>query len=214
MTLEVIEILTALLVVITGIYAYLTHKIAKATETSVAVIREQLAIAEKSANAAAKSADAAREEFVATHRPRLRLRRAFAAQGAPDEAIEVTLFLANVGETPCRLVGSAAALKLITGATFEPEAGVELEGEQPNVLISPGGEFSIALISPMKWGQDSAITHEFDEPDRGLILYGQFLYLDDSPRQVPRRMSFKRRYNFRNSHFYLAEPDSPFEYSD
>jgi hypothetical protein len=37
----VIESLTAILVVITGVYAYLTHRIAKATESSVAAINRQ-----------------------------------------------------------------------------------------------------------------------------------------------------------------------------
>jgi hypothetical protein len=37
----VVESLTAILVVITGVYAYLTHRIAKATEASVAAINRQ-----------------------------------------------------------------------------------------------------------------------------------------------------------------------------
>jgi hypothetical protein len=128
--------------------------------------------------------------------------------------VEVQLVLANVGETPCRLLASAIRLDLVKNEPFDPERGPEPHDQEGDVRIMPGSQFNIYYSGSRRWGSDGAMTHEFAEPHLGLILYGIFIYEDESTLRVPRRMSFKRRYNLRTSHFYLAETDSPFEYAD
>lgn len=158
-------------------------------------------------------------EFVATHRPRMRLRDAYALKLTDNEVIEVCYTLANVGETPCLVVGSALDLRLVTSSQFGIEEGPFTKDGRNEIgpLRLGAGESAdlIFKLPSMRWNPNNqALYHAFAEPGYGLIFYGHVIYEDESPRRVRRHLSFKRKYDHSDSRFYTAQSSSPLEYAD
>lgn len=157
----------------------------------------------------------ARDEFSASHRPKLLLRDASAWPARKldsGERIEVTYTIVNVGDTPCRIIQSATNLEFTQG-------GVAL------LLVSL--HRNVVTQIRLEAGESSPETHKDEtlswnintfgyypnNPDVGLWFSGHIVYVDD--RKVMREMAFRRRYNPGIRRFEYAKGTPPgLDFSD
>jgi hypothetical protein len=171
----------------------------------------------------------ARDEFNATHRPRIILREAYTA---PDNGHPITVFytLANTGGTKATIVRSKFAIfSSIKGGTkrqiqFDGELiGGEIDNVIPANHVIEAGAFYESACATQKamWSTNwhTVITSDGGEmvvrslgPNASeLFFYGKVLYRDAGG--IVRGMAFYRILD-RDSHRFIPIGDPQLEYSD
>jgi hypothetical protein len=164
----------------------------------------------------------ARDEFIATHRPRVTLRRAYAPVDDPLEGpIKVNYTLANVGET--RAIIQKVALRV----EFRPQSGYPLHAlpiaEEEFDVSSPetgavieAGESREFLFTVTGQVWDLPRKRKFLIPNQGLFFIGLVLYADDAPRKTQRRTAWYRKYSIDSQSFgrLVWDADNEYKYAD
>jgi hypothetical protein len=121
-----------------------------------------------------KSVRLAREEFLSTHRPRIRVRRVLVDKD------RVSYTIANVGDTPAHITGGVVRLTFrpreFGPPSLQPVEGVKISGE----TLHAGGQLNFSLEDP-----ETIAKFEFARPfphenqSGTLYLYGAIKYTDD-----------------------------------
>jgi hypothetical protein len=214
---------TRLLFVATGLLAVITAGLVIAGFLQVRDAKASIAAAVKSAGAAEKAAAAAesqtaiigdqndtlkkqhavgRLQFLAVHRPKLRVRLFRLRHLEVGKPVVVDYEVVNVGDTDACDVERQMAISVFMGAETPPIDGVSLPFDRP---ISPG---ETRLVS---W--KTAIIHDRDWRVFSIELTGRIAYRDGNG--VPRRTAFDRRYTSDTDRFSpVDDPNHEYEYED
>jgi hypothetical protein len=166
--------------------------------------------ATKAANAALLSAQVARNEFIATHRPRLRV-YAFDTEDRDlvhDKPIVVLLQTQNIGDTPAHITRVEGCIHIAPNKNRRIESNIPLRYRQDFAITLVSGEREAFSI------EDGTSVTEFTATavyagDRPLFCIGRIFYTDDAG--IGRETGFCRRFSFRP---YGSEPvpESEYEY--
>jgi len=163
------------------------------------------------AQAAADSVGLARDEFAATHRPRLRLRRISNVILAPDHQVQAVVDIANIGETNADLVG--LGFDIFYRERSDQTPVFHATPSKWNLTIPAGGQATITVIGINR--MDSRAVGEIKTGGRGLCFLMIANYRDS--RQVLRSTSAFRLYDHARRRFLKAPDDDEFaewEYED
>jgi hypothetical protein len=185
--------------------ALATLALAITTFFMVRVIREQVRLA--------------REEFLATHRPKIRVRMVTVRPLITGQRIEVQYNVTNVG-------GSAATILWATASVQVPQSLTMIPGViDPNALDVRAGNHlperpfirvgETHLVGPIDTGLEYDGSGRFEPAS--MVVRGEVFYRDNN--QIERRTSFERvhdRRSGRNIHRFSIppKPDPDAEYED
>jgi hypothetical protein len=214
-----LAVITLFLAIFTGCLWCETFKLAKRAkidgDRQANETKEQLKIAAQSFEATQKSVALAREEFVATHRPKLIVRRI--ALTVADESVNFQI--CNVGD-------SEAIITAISTRLWSPEKAENLpavpkytdpglgkiaiksgESKQRNYII----DVSMLPMLNAEISLFSTLTEEYSNSQPTLFFLGYIDYVDIN--DVKRQTAFLRQYDFKVQRFNaLLHPD--YEYVD
>lgn len=167
---------------------------------------KQMLLTGRQADLIEKQKEISRLQFLATHRPRIILREAYALQDAGKPVI-VCYTLANTGGTSARIVESALAV------TFEPAASLHMgpvsagKNDVGDIVIEPGAHEAKEFISPnVTWGNGQV----GNAIGWGYFFSGHIVYEDNG---ILRHLAFFRSYDF-TTHRLVPIEDPQLEYCD
>jgi hypothetical protein len=146
----------------------------------------------------------ARDEFLSTHRPRLRVRSVSKVGGSPTNPITVKLTVVNAGDSTAQLIGSSVLIDFFSG--WPP---LDFEGESvatPRRFL-PGASDTYLATSARK---GLIIRSELNKRQE-LFVYGYFVYRDDLG--TSRTTAFCRRWDAAGNRFCRID-DPDYEYED
>lgn len=161
------------------------------------------------------TADLARKEFISTHRPKIILRDATSEQDM-EELIVMKYILANIGETPAKIVACALNVNVFKGWGFAPDnlpAVDSVDSDIDSIPLKPGEQVHLSFTSPtLRWRGDNDTCHAFIEPEYGMFFSGYIVYEDDA--RTRRHTGFRRKF-FLDQHRFLPVDGRPhYEYQD
>jgi hypothetical protein len=195
-------ILNTLLVVFNGILVLFNGILALCTWKLVSSTDKLWSAADAQARSTQQSIDLTRSEFLATHRPRLRVRVVKLGETVID-SIKIQYTIINVGETPAKMtlhktttIAQAADGGVIPSSIHDEEC-VRLTGGEAKILqtrVIPDFDTSFDLAS-----------------GGAVIFRGIIEYVDDVG--VKRRTGFLRTYKLAIGRF-VADTDLNEEYED
>jgi hypothetical protein len=197
-------IFTAILAIFTGCLYFSTRKLWKAGEEQMRITRDSLHLA--------------KEEFIATHRPRLIVRsvtllppRHPSLPIEPGEPIQIEWAVVNVGNTPAKII-EGNATHLVGGQSFNARTPYSSErNNMTGIALIPGGAYTFVLQAD---GVDVQNPAQLDIISRGgmvIYFFGFIMYQDDIGNV--RRTAFCRRYDPIVGRFRLVD-DPDYEYTD
>lgn len=170
---------------------------AKATQTQAIHLKASIDHAQTSAIAAAKQADLASRGFILLHRPRLRIRRIYTNEIAPNEKIVITIELSNIGDTNATIINMGADI-FFSGTKFS------VDPENGNFApIPPGYQADFGIVITRKYSIDQIKSVLYDGVPMKLI--GYIHYSDDIG--VIRMTSFSRVFNVALGRFVNVAPE-------
>jgi hypothetical protein len=168
----------------------------------------------------------ARQEFVATHRPKLIVRDVAPMNTASNNRVEIRYSIVNVGDSRGRVVQSDVYVE------FFPEMAPmivptlandknDLEKAIGEPIILQGGQSKMLFYWTDHFTWDDRIKSDFgttsdiwkNRPAQyvGLFFVGHIIYADDNG--TLRHTAFRRRYEARGQRFYPIS-DAEHEYAD
>ena len=217
-------LVTLILAAITAILAGYTAKLwgatkslaeeAKQTATRQASeMQKSLVISQESAATAKASVALAREEFLATHRPRVIVRsvRCGEAMGnVPEPPLQLDIIMANVGLTPAIILKISASLMHVPSGILPPGPPY---AEHSATMIT----LNVGEPEPFSAFIRGDIVKEFDLADgfgnatTFFFCLGYLIYEDALNRRY--RTAFVRRYNASIKRFSTVD-DPEYEYQD
>jgi hypothetical protein len=152
-----------------------------------------------------------RREFIATHRPRIRVRGLHIADPNGDvtgDPVVVMFFAHNVGETPATLTGVMGTIHITRNTTAPLPANLAFGYRQQLNIILSAGEQEIFMIEDGTIVPEAMRTAVYTG-DRPLYCIGAMQYRDDNG--VERTTGFCRRFYFRPPRSE-TETNSEYEY--
>ncbi len=152
----------------------------------------------KAANAAKKSIDLAREEFIATHRPKLRVHTVFWI----GDQIECTV--GNIGESTATIKARSLAAKILK----EPLHGILPYGE--SLLGEKTIECGVSITQQLPFDTEKTFDAVLPNRNEALHFFGYIDYSDSNG--ILRRVAFCRRYNIETQNFTVVQNED-YEYS-
>lgn len=162
-----------------------------------------------------RSVNLARKEFISTHRPKIILRDATSEQHM-GELIVVDYILANIGETPAKIVTRALNVNVFKGWGFAPDnlpAVDSVDSDIDSIPLKPGEQVHLSFKSPtLRWSGDNDTCHEFIEPEYGMFFSGQIIYEDDN--RTRRHTGFRRKFSLDQHRFLPVDGGRHYEYQD
>jgi hypothetical protein len=145
-----------------------------------------------------------RSEFIATHRPRLRIRSVRRFNNNQANNIKIRFNVVNVGNSTAQLIGSNVLVDF-----FNDKPPVEFDGEnvvEPRRFLA-GASDSYIASSARRW----IVLQSQYQQSRFLFAYGWIVYRDDL--NTTYTTSFCRIWNLAGNRF--ARTDDPdYEYED
>ena len=199
------------LVAWTIVLAIATIALASIAGIQVGMFWKQLKLMKKGVDDGALMAKTAREAFIATHRPKLIVRR-FATQdrGGDEHSVDMACELVNIGE-------SLATVVWLSVRMWNHPTSLPLPGDPPyspavahSLLITNGTLVQLPSLRVEGFHFDSGWQEETGEKGSWLILgYAEYKDINEKIR----RTAFLRRYNPQaNSFDIIPHPD--YEYQD
>jgi hypothetical protein len=160
----------------------------------------------------------ARDEYVASHRPKLILRQAFSLITDPLEAtIVVQYTITNIGETRCWMTSCHLGVELVSELKY-PLFVMTPDMSYPNNVpfigaIGPGESKALTFIDKtLRWDQQN--RRSWTSP-AGIHFVGHITYLDEPGSNVIRQMAFRRKYDIETQRFHrIWDTDNEHEYAD
>ena len=199
---EPITLFTGLLVLVGGL--------------QVLVYWKQKGIMERALAATNSSIALARDEFFATHRPKLSVRALFVIAAYADNCVSIHFSIYNSGDAPAT-IDSFKFFATVRGGDSVQLLRFELGGEGPPFVIDIGEEKRLKVTA-----DSGHLLFQYMDPhniqiwapdgtDISFEFRGDALFLDGAMKK--RHCSFHRAYNFQTKRFSRI-PDSEFEYCD
>lgn len=205
---------TWLLVLFNGFLAVFTFGLYRSTKKLWHVTNDQMKITRESLSLA-------REEFIATHRPRLIL-RSVAMKGPTDDLVPIEegkpimirWTIVNTGDSPAQIIDSGVTA-FVGSKTFDDR---DLRGRTLELLdkdkIKPGGRTArtyTLTVEDIKFDNLGSLYSRIFAGHSAIYFWGFVEYSDLNGTE--RRTGFCRRYDARAERFTLvADPDH--EYAD
>jgi hypothetical protein len=148
-------------------------------------------------------------EFIATHRPRLVLKR-IEVTNVVGTTLGIQCSIANVGDGDGNIIDSRYNLDVSSGRRFPAPVGQSNFGVH---ALRPGAEVRVSINATLDDGAGAVFAYleRFPEAERGLYFRGFILYADAN--DVARRTYFSRRYDSRAQRF-LPTDDRDYDYAD
>ncbi|MFZ6767520.1 hypothetical protein ACO0LM_10575 [Undibacterium sp. Di26W] len=204
-------IFTALLFSVTFLLWFATYRLSRDARSTG---DRQASDMNRSLEIAENSVKLARDEFIASHRPKLILRDATSKQdmGAP---IFVRYIIANIGESDATIVTGALSVHFFKGYQFGPDNLPELNNGDSNIdplVIKAGEQYSLQYNASIGWASNNDTGTIFSEGEYGLFFSGQIVYADS--RGTQRRTGFRRKYISGQHRFLTTETGTHYEYQD
>ncbi len=150
-------------------------------------------VSRRQSNLIADQIKLAREEFVATHRPRLMLRRFYLNDPvlAEGQALRIIFMIQNVGDSVGRVVEiRSATLVLGPGEPLRPNMGFGF-AESFNVSLTSGQSEIFPVSGSTPLGNDERMW--VPQGKKTLFCLGAVIYLDEMDNR--REIGFCRRYD-------------------
>jgi hypothetical protein len=166
-------------------------------------------VGDRQHKAAMAAIGVARDEFNATHRPRIIVRDVH--YGAGDEEACIYLHIVNVGDAFGRIVELKAEAKIVTDGQFAPN--IDSEEIDLGRGLGPGEQHKFAadvslpermMMLPARAYRDIAVTGS-------VHLVGNIVYVDGSGRR--RRTRFQRKH-VRDEDVFMELGNPNYEYAD
>lgn len=184
-------------------------------------MKSSLAIAKESTEAAQKSADLAHAEFLATHRPKLIIRRVQLRRDKGASGIEFVL--ANIGESLARKIAGNINVRFVPigdEKTFQQQSrplygadvtdiSAMLQGKEHGPFLEAGEAQPIFWLS--KKVTDEPVDKVRDR-EQLLFFFGRITYWNVSETTV-RDMGFFRRYDWSYDKFIEKKDDPDYEWN-
>ena len=150
----------------------------------------------------------ARQEFIATHRPKLVIRQ-ISNLGTFERDnmtwMNVECMIANVGDSDGDMIDSSYGIEFSEGKEFGPFPTAPFNKHK----FQPGGQLLTRIVSVMDDAAAAGLAHlEESKGSSGRTLYfrGSLLYADSNG--VARRTFFLRRYDYASKRFWpTMDPD-------
>ncbi|MGO8855144.1 MAG: hypothetical protein ACLQO1_05465 [Steroidobacteraceae bacterium] len=161
----------------------------------------------------------ARDEFMATHRPRIRVRNLVINAPRFDMGFPISgqFFVSNIGGSTARIVESySEVLWNVNSLPMErPYEGNEGNEAVPDdTIIEAGSSNRGKFGSKAPWGFDGIPGGEGPDGIRVFVL-GWIEYIDESTMPIRRRTAFCREFQQRNgSARFYSVPDPDYEYEE
>lgn len=188
----------AITAVATGVIGLFTYTLYKTTAVQARLTRDSI--------------DLARQEFIATHRPKIILRDAWAIP-ADGVAVTVMLTFVNQGIAKAWITESAITVEFFerSGALFlSPDPIHRMDLASPNDFV--GGQVRNFTFTSRSLVWDHRMTATYYVPDDlGVFVMGHVVYIDEA--NVRRHTAFRRRFDPKTQRFSRREGDE-LDYAD
>lgn len=163
-----------------------------------------------------ESIDLARQEFITSHRPRLRIRRVTFESICDGRPVEGYLTVSNIGDTPATII--QAGVDVFTRYSVSQSGiGFAYSNSVPKDIIPV--HINTGETVKVDFRSVSPLTHEeMNQADAGeleIMSIGQILYVDEI--KTKRTVGFIRAYNVNMNRFLPlsdSDPDKSYEYED
>jgi hypothetical protein len=178
-------------------------------------------VSNRQARLTSAAIEVARDEFNATHRPRIILREAIISPVLEGEPVVILFHLANIGETEGIIVRSTLGAEVIPRqARLLLQGGVEMKNDLGEVRLGPGAAILLTFKgSPPKWeaarfeektymSTSGPITYR----EATIHFFGELIYVDKIG--TPRRTTFRRELIPEKRRFYRIKDEPDLDYSD
>jgi len=158
------------------------------------------------------------KEFLATHRPRLVLRKAFSRITDPlEDNITIFYTITNIGDSACWIIHSHIGIQFVEQTGY-PHIRPPLEVEFPDNPVHIGsiapGEVIKCVLTDRSQQWDHA-HRTICDGELGVYFAGEITYLDAPQSDIQRQMGFRRKYDIDRQCFVRTESSPPEdEYSD
>ena len=205
---------TIALAIFTALLWGATYRLAKDAKATAAQqstdTQTSLRIATANAEAVIKSFNLSREDHIATHRPKIVVRRLAARTVPPRNLLEVEFVAVNTGPGRARVVETAARLWLPENWPMAVPA-IENSHVQTRTEIEASSGEEIRFTHPITEQQLVEEYHFRTTAGNAIIIFGYVLYIDNLDRR--HRTGFFRQYNPTTSRFHPLD-DPEYEYQD
>jgi hypothetical protein len=207
---EISAAVTAIATIFIALYTFAlsdsTRALRDAAEQQKSDMLESLRIAGEAANAARDGVKVARDEFNATHRPKLRV-RLVRLDRINSEGIKANYFIVNVGETAATITWHEITLYAVPNNDMTKAIMQGCLADCPKLA---GGESKIILIDVRFEPKQQEFDFHFNVADSGIIrIRGRVEYDDGAG--IKRRTGFLRTYDAMSGYFRADESEEEYE---
>ena len=151
----------------------------------------------------------AREEFVSTHRPKLRVRQFALERPVAGSPLLVRFAIINIGETTAHWRNTAAEVALWNGRFWEAPGISQVAQPSNNPPVRSGERIQATIHS--RFDVTAEQISAIENGSLTVCAVGEFAYADDLG--TTRRTGFRRNYDVRTDVF-AATANSEQEYED
>jgi len=158
-------------------------------------------------------------EFIASHRPKLRIRRMrfvgyVGTSGRPErishgDEVEIGIEIVNVGGAPATMINGGYSIEFTQESSFaEPRFERQLANGPIAFAVGEKHSFTMRAKAMLnRPGDDTQWINQFRQQGWSLIIFGEIVYRDDDG--CDRRTGFTRRWNWETQ-----DPTFDYEYED
>jgi hypothetical protein len=156
-----------------------------------------------------QSINLARDEFLSTHRPKLRVRQFVLDLPTPENPLVVHFATVNVGATPANWRNIAAEVALWNGRSWEAPGVHQIVESINHPPIKSGQRLQVAIRS--RFNISAEQIRAIEKGSLVVCAVGELTYADSSG--VMRRTGFRRNYDI-GADMFTASPNKDQEYED
>jgi hypothetical protein len=185
---------------------------AEATSKTLDIAGTQVALAVRQVDLAEKQHGLERFQFLATHRPRIVVRRVRMCDGTKG-VTNVEYMVANVGDTDATII-EISAMVVATGRAGLGAMPNYAEPAFPPIALKSGESTVLTCAVPETVEFAIALATTRNVPSATLLHFIGYIDYDDVNR-TRRRTAFSRQYSYETERFLAAgNPDPDLEYQD
>jgi hypothetical protein len=164
----------------------------------------------KAAEATAQGVDLGRQEFIATFRPRIHIRKMQMVEFVTNR-VKVLIYLANIGQTNAKISSGWLKLNKIYWVGPEEQEFV-IESPIKEATLVPGQSHVIEIVDERIGSFCQSVRNESDREGiqrSWLECQGELRYLDEN--NTVRTIGLSRRYDLRTKTFVSTGPEDDYE---
>lgn len=200
---------------VAGLQVWLLFKADKTARMNAELVEKQVAIAAAQTDILIKQKEISRQQFAAAHRPKLIVRRISLDKFGANEHATVQYIVANVGDTPGRIVESNATIRIYRAGGRTPQIPEYSDetSSMGNLTVSPGPGLPLKVDSIYRITEElwDAVYPTPSEVGGAMYVIGYIVYrgADD----VLRHYTFGRKFDPSSTRFAIMN-DPNYEYGD